>query len=203
MQFSLRGQAAPIVIDAGTVAIGTANGYIYAIDSLTGVPRMQRRVAVTEGRSDIQRLLDITGDPVVAGQFLVTTSFQGQVTAMDLNQQMVVWSEDASSIVGPAVYDNKVFVSKTNGTLVAYDLMSGQTLWENDQLLNRNLSNPVILGSTLVVGDLDGVLHLVDPNSGLLVGRSSTSGDVRSLRVIDGQLYVATRKGALSVWQNR
>lgn len=203
VQFSLRGQAAPVVIDASTVAIGTANGYIYAIDSLTGVPRMQRRVAVTEGRSDIQRLLDITGDPVVAGQFLVTTSFQGQVTVMDLNQQMVVWSEDASSIFGPAVYDNKVFVSKADGNLVAYDLMSGQILWENDQLLNRNLSNPVVLGSTLVVGDLDGVLHLVDPNSGLLVGRSSTSGDVRSLRVIDGQLYVATRKGALSVWQNR
>jgi outer membrane protein assembly factor BamB len=26
---------------------------------------------------------------------------------------------------------------------------------------------------------------------------------VRTLRVIDDQLYVATRKGALSIWQNR
>lgn len=203
VQFSLRGQAAPVAIDASTVVIGTANGYVYAIDSLSGVPRMQRRVAVTEGRSDVQRLLDITGNPVVSGQFLVTTSFQGQVTVLDLNQQMIVWSEDASSIFGPAVYDNKVFVSKADGKLVAYDLMSGQVLWENDQLLNRNLSNPVVLGNTLVVGDYEGVLHLIDPNAGTLVGRSSTSGDVRSLRVIDGQLYVATRKGALSVWQNR
>ena len=70
-------------------------------------------------------------------------------------------------------------------------------------MLNRQLSNPVILGQDLVVGDLDGVLHLIDPTSGQLVGRSKTSGEVRSLRVIDGQLYVSTRKGALSVWQNR
>jgi len=26
---------------------------------------------------------------------------------------------------------------------------------------------------------------------------------VRHLRVIDNQLYVSTRKGALSIWQNR
>ncbi len=43
--------------------------------------RMQRRVAVSDGRSDIQRLIDIDGEPVVAGQFLITTSYQGQVTA--------------------------------------------------------------------------------------------------------------------------
>ncbi|TCM63226.1 Beta-barrel assembly machine subunit BamB [Acinetobacter calcoaceticus] len=201
--FSLRGQAAPVAIDSRTVVVGTANGYVYAIDSLTGVPRMQRRVAISDGRSDVQRLIDIKGEPVISGQFLVSTSFQGQVTVMDLAVQQVVWSEDASSIFSPAVHDNKVFVSKTDGTLVAYDMMSGQKIWENDLLLNRSLSNPVALGNFIVVGDYDGVLHLIDPNSGQIVGRSNTSGEVRSLRVIDGQLLVATRKGALSIWQTR
>jgi outer membrane protein assembly factor BamB len=31
------------------------------------------------------------------GQFLVTTSYQGQVTVIDVAAQQVVWSEDASS----------------------------------------------------------------------------------------------------------
>ena len=202
-QFSLRGQAAPISIDPRTIAVATSNGYIYAIDSLTGVPRMQQRVAVSEGRSDIQRLIDIDGDPVLAGQLLVTTSYQGQVTATDLASRRVVWSEDASSLTRPEVYDNKVFVAETRGKLTAYDLATGQQLWQNEQLLNRDLSNPVVLGQNLVVGDLDGVLHLIDPNTGTIVGRSKTSGEVRFLRVIDNQLYVSTRKGALSIWQNR
>lgn len=202
-QFSLRGQAAPISIDPRTIAVATSNGYIYAIDSLTGVPRMQQRVAVSEGRSDIQRLIDIDGDPVLAGQLLVTTSYQGQVTATDLASRRVVWSEDASSLTRPEVFDNKVFVAETTGKLTAYDLATGQQLWQNEQLLNRDLSNPVVLGQNLVVGDLDGVLHLIDPNTGTIVGRSKTSGEVRFLRVIDNQLYVSTRKGALSIWQNR
>lgn len=203
VQFSLRGTASPIALDPRTVLIASSNAYVYALDILTGVPRMQRRVAVSDGRSDVQRLNDIDGDPVVAGQFLVTTSFQGQVTVTDLASQQVLWSEDASSIQRPEVSNNTVYVTQADGKITAYALTTGAQLWQNDSLLNRQLSNPVVLGQDLVVGDLEGVLHLIDPNSGQLIGRSKTSGEVRSLRVIDGQLYVSTRKGALSVWQNR
>ncbi|WP_291355398.1 MULTISPECIES: outer membrane protein assembly factor BamB [unclassified Acinetobacter] len=203
VQFSLRGVATPVALDPRTVLIASSNAYIYALDIISGVPRMQRRVAVSEGRSDIQRLNDLDGDPVVAGQFLVTTSYQGQVTVMDLASQQVVWSEDASSIQRPEVFNNTVYVAQADGKITAYALTTGQQLWQNDSLLNRQLSNPVILGQDLVVGDLDGVLHLIDPATGQLIGRSKTSGEVRTLRVIDNQLYVATRKGALSIWQNR
>ena len=201
--FSLRGQASPVSLDPRTIAVASSNGYLYAIDSLTGAPRMQRRVAVSDGRSDIQRLVDIDAEPVVVGQYVVTNSFQGQVTVLDLAAQRVAWSVDASSINRPEVAENKVFVAQGDGKLKAFDLATGQELWENEQLLNRNLSNPVLLGQQLVVGDLDGVLHLIDPNTGTLVGRAKTSGEVRTLRVLDNQLFVATRKGELSIWQSR
>lgn len=203
VQFSLRGQAAPVRLDDRTVLIASANAYIYAIDVISGVPRFQRRVAMSEGRSDIQRLVDIDGDPMVAGQYVVTSSFQGQVTVTDLASQRVVWSEDASSTNRPEVFEDKVFISTVDGKLNAYSLSTGESVWKNDSLLNRQLSNPVMLGQNLVVGDLDGVIHLIDPATGKLIGRAKTSGEVRSLRVIDNQLYVATRKGALSIWQNR
>lgn len=203
VQFSLRGQPAPVRLDERTVVVASANAYVYALDVLSGVPRFQRRVAVSDGRSDIQRLIDVVGDPVVAGQYLVTTSFQGQVTTTDLTTQRVVWSEDASSTNSAEVSGDKVFVSTADGKLKAYNLATGELLWQNEELLNRQLSNPVMLGQNLVVGDLDGVIHLIDPNTGKLIGRAKTSGEVRSLRVIDNQLYVATRKGALSIWQNR
>ena len=201
VQFSLRGNAAPVTLDPRTVLVASANAYIYAIDVLTGVPRMQRRVAVSDGRSDIQKLNDIDGEPTVAGQFVVTTSYQGQVTVLDLASQQVVWSQDASSIQRPEVVGNGVFVAQADGKITAYEITSGQKLWENDQLLNRKLSNPVYFGGDLVVGDLDGVLHLLNPATGELVGRSKTSGAVRTLRILDNQLYVSTQKGAYSIWQ--
>ena len=140
---------------------------------------------------------------MVSGQYVVTTSFQGQVTVLDLATQRILWSENSSSINRPEVTDGKVIVSQTDGQIIAYDLITGQEIWKNEQLLNRNLSNPVLLGSNLVVGDLDGYLHQIDLNSGTTLGRAKTSGEVRTLRVIDNQLYVSTRKGALSIWQSR
>ena len=203
VQFSLRGTAAPVSLDPRTVLIASANSYIYALDVLTGMPRMQRRVAISDGRSDIQKLNDIDGEPTVAGQFVVTTSYQGQVTVLDLASQQVIWSQDSSSIQRPEVVGNGVFVAQADGKITAYEITSGQKLWENEQLLNRKLSNPVFFGTDLVVGDLDGVLHLLNPATGELVGRSKTSGAVRTLRVLDNQLYVSTQKGAYSIWQQR
>ena len=203
VDFSMRGTAAPIAVDPRTVLVAWANSYVYVIDTVTGIPHMQRRVSINDGRSDIQRLNDIDGEPTVAGRYLVSTSYQGQVTALDLASQRVVWSEDASSLRSPVIFDNKVFVAQSTGQITAYDITTGQQLWQNEQLLNRNLSNPAVLGTNLVIGDLDGVLHLIDPNTGSLVGRAKTAGEVRSLRTIDQQLYVSSQKGTYSIWQNR
>lgn len=203
VDFSMRGTAAPVAVDPRTVLVAWANSYVYVIDTVTGIPQLQRRVSINDGRSDIQRLNDIDGEPVVAGRYLISTSYQGQLTAMDLASQQVIWSDDASSLRSPVIFDNKVFVAQSSGQLTAYDITTGQQLWQNEQLLNRRLSNPAVLGNQLVVGDLDGVLHLVDPNSGNLIGRAKTSGEVRSLRTIDQQLYVSSQKGTYSIWQNR
>ncbi|KAF7276590.1 hypothetical protein GWI33_010052, partial [Rhynchophorus ferrugineus] len=191
---SVRGYAAPVLLDDRTVAIATANAYVYAVDVITGIPSWQRRVAVSEGRGDIQRLIDVDGAPVVMDHYMVTVSYQGQVTVVDLNSQQVVWSEKASSLNSPAVDTANVYVANSDGRLVAYDLQNGQKLWENDQLLHRGLSNPVIINNLLVVGDYDGVLHLINPSNGEITGRAKTRGDVRTLRVEDNLLYVSTTK---------
>lgn len=201
--FSLRGTASPVKLDERTVLIAASNAYVYALDAITGVARFQRRVAVSDGRSDVSRLIDIDADPVVSGQFMITSSFQGQLTVTDLASQRVIWSEEMSANQSPAANDTAVYVTDMTGVIRAYALTTGDLLWKNDSLLNRQLSNPVLLGNDLVIGDLDGVLHLLDPATGQLIGRAKTSGEVRSLRNVNGQLFAATRKGALTVWQNR
>lgn len=199
---SIRGYAEPTMIDERTIAVSTSNAYVYALDIITGVPRWQRRVAISEGRGDLQRLVDIDGQPIIVNSKMVTVSYQGQVTAVDLATQKVIWSENASSLNSPASDGQRVFVATTEGRLIAYDLYTGQKNWENDQLLHRGLSNPVVLDGKIVVGDYAGILHLIDPITGELVGRAKTSGDVRNLRVEDNLLYVSTTKGNFSVWQN-
>lgn len=199
-QFSLRGQAAPISADGRSVIVSATNGYIYVLDGVSGLPLIQRRVALSDGRSEITRLVDVDGEPILIGSLLITTSYQGQVTATDLNQQRVVWSVNASSNKAAATDGEKIFVSHSDGKLSAYDLVSGRELWVNQHLLRRQLSNPVMFNGQLVVGDLEGVLHIINPETGEFMGREKTKGAVSLLYVDDQKLYVSTRKGTLSVW---
>lgn len=200
---SVRGYASPVMIDNNTVLIASANAYVYALDASTGIPKWQRRVAISEGRSEAQRLIDIDAQPIVVGDKLVTVSYQGQVTVTDLPSQQVVWSQPANSINTPAVTNQAIYIANNDGSLVAYDLYTGNKLWESNTLLRRKLSNPVIVGNELVVGDYDGFLHLIDPTTGELNGREKTKGLVRTLRSDNGLLFVSTTKGDLSVWQQK
>lgn len=198
---TMRGYAKPTLLDERTVLLTSSNAYVYAVDLISGVPIWQRRVAFNDGRGEIQRLIDVQGEPMVIDNKMVTVSYQGLVTAIDLNNEEVLWSNKSSSLNRVSADEQAVYVSEIDGTLNAYDLNSGRLLWDNKQLAHRKLSNPVRLGRYLVVGDYDGLLHIIEPSSGKIIGRASTAGQVRTLDVRDNQLFVTTDKGELSVWQ--
>ncbi|MCA1771025.1 MAG: PQQ-binding-like beta-propeller repeat protein, partial [Halomonas sp.] len=54
---TLRGTGTPTVIDPVTFA-GFANGRLVTLDNSNGLPLWERRIAIAEGRSDIDRLVD-------------------------------------------------------------------------------------------------------------------------------------------------
>lgn len=199
-KFSLRGQAMPISADGRSFAVTSSNGYVYLIDAVSGLPLIQRRMSVSQGRSELTRLNDIDGEPLFIGSLLATIGYQSQLTVTDLNTQRTLWSENVSSNKSVTTDGEKIFVSKSDGSISAYHLASGRELWTNDQLLRRQLSNPVMLDGELVVGDLEGYLHILNPETGAFVGRQQTKGAVNYMYVNNQKLYVSTRNGTLSVW---
>ena len=198
---SVRGNAAPVLGDDNTVIMANNSGYVYGLDVQSGIPRWQRRVAVSEGRSEVQRLIDIDGEPAIADNNMFTVSYQGQLTAVNLQSQRVMWSQDTSSLRSPALGNGLVYVATSEGHIQAFNQVTGEKAWEQDALAYRKLSNPVMIGQYVVVGDLDGYLHLIDPNTGNVLGRVRSKGEITTIRAIDNRLYVATRTGNLSVWQ--
>lgn len=198
---SVRGNAAPILYDDNTVILASAGGRLYAVDLTTGMPKWERRVAMSQGRSEVQRLIDIDGDPLLSAGQLYVVSYQGQLAAIDLDSQRLRWAVDTSSLRSLSTNLGNIYVATTDGAVQAFDEQDGRKVWQIDQLKHRQLSNPVVLGRWLVVGDADGYLHLIEQTEGKIVGRVRTTGAVRYLRVVDDRLLVQSTKGALSVWR--
>ncbi|SDJ83396.1 outer membrane protein assembly factor BamB [Microbulbifer yueqingensis] len=192
---TLRGTAAP-VISGGMVFAGLDNGKLIALDARDGIPRWEQRVAIPQGSAELERVVDIDGAPVVRGDLVFAASYQGRVVALSRNDGRGLWARDASTNHGVDVGAGNVYLSDASGSVYAYNVGNGQIAWGNDKLLRRELSGPAYFGDTVVVGDLEGYLHVLDPATGELIGREQIDGDaVRIPLLVDGDLLFALSDG--------
>ena len=195
---TIRGTSTPILRD-GTVYAGFANGRVLAFDALTGAVNWESRVAIAQGRSEIERMVDIDGTMALRGSELYAASYQGRITALDIRSGRKLWQRNLSSFSGVSQGFGNVYVADDDGTVTAY-LRDGQGIrWEQPALAFRELSRPTPVSSYLAVTDYQGYLHILSQVDGEFVGRVRVDSDgARADMLADGNvLYVYGNSGKL------
>ena len=95
---TLRGTGSP-VYSSGVVVAGFANGKVTAFRATTGEPLWDQRVMLPQGRSELDRIVDVDGTPVITANAVYAASFQGRLSAIRPTDGTVLWERDASSYV--------------------------------------------------------------------------------------------------------
>jgi outer membrane protein assembly factor BamB len=199
---TLRGTAAPLLAQ-GVAITGLDTGKLLVLSLQDGTPVWEKRIAPPQGRTELERLVDIDAEPRVMDSVLYIVTYQGNVTAIDLRNGNTLWSRDFSSYSGLDVDTRQVYITDDNDTVWALDRRSGGTLWKQTALNRRTLSTPVVNGNYVVVGDFEGYLHWLDTTDGRLVGRvrADKEGIAAAPVVRDNILYVLSNRGTLSAFQ--
>ncbi|WP_027468818.1 outer membrane protein assembly factor BamB [Deefgea rivuli] len=194
----LRNYAPPVVAD-GVVYVGQAAGRLTAISIADGRVLWEAPVALPRGASELERVTDIVAPPVVRGDVVCAVAFQGRVACFGAKQGNLLWNREISSWTGLAIDDQQVYVTDAKGQVNAYERSSGRSVWRQDLLANRLVTAPAVLGSNVIVGDLDGYLHVLNPEDGRLVGQLATDGGrIYLAPQSDGsQAIVQTGKGSI------
>ncbi|MGP5514578.1 outer membrane protein assembly factor BamB [Psychrobacter alimentarius] len=198
---SVRGSAAPTLLDNKTALLATADGRLHAVTTDSGLPQWSRRVGVGTGSSEVERMSDVDGTPIVDKNQLFAVSYSGQLLGIDLASRQVMFVKDMASLKSLAVNNQQVIATSLDGKVAAYDRNTGEMLWESEELAYRHLTNPVMIGNYIAVGDLDGVVHLFDPASGKIVSRVETKGALSSLQVQGSRLMTQSTSGQVAIWQ--
>jgi outer membrane protein assembly factor BamB len=195
---TLRGTGAPLVTNRLAIA-GLSTGKVVALDTQNGVPAWEARVAIPQGRSELDRVVDIDGGLLLSGGTLYVASYQGRMAGIDLESGRVLWQRDASSYAGVAQGFGSVYTSLASGTVEGVDERSTTALWSNDALARRQLSAPEVFSSYVAVGDMEGYLHLLSQVDGRFVGRTRVDSDGLRARplVVGDMLYVFGNSGKL------
>jgi len=194
----LRRSSSPVVYK-NHVLVGFATGKLKALDKKDGVPDWEREIGVSEGRSDPQRMLDISADPVVKDNRIYAVSYQGKIAALQGDTGKLIWEQPLSSHSGIATSHQDLFVSDHTGVLWALAQNSGQVLWKQEALYGRQLSAPALLDNFVLVGDEEGYLHWISKRDGTYVGRIKVDGSgIEATPIIkDNILYVLSRGGKI------
>jgi outer membrane protein assembly factor BamB len=185
---TLRGTGAPVYwsgLGSGLVIAGFANGKVSAFRASTGEPVWDQRVMLPQGRSELDRIVDIDGAPVVTPTAVYAATFQGRISALRPSDGTQLWERDTSTYVDLAVGYGNVYVVDDKSIITAIDQRTSTVAWEQKALFKRGLTAVAAVGNYLVVGDDDGFVHVLAQSDGRLVGRRKLDGDgIRSRCVV-------------------
>jgi outer membrane protein assembly factor BamB len=195
---TLRGTPSPVVTDNAIYA-GFSNGRFMAFNPDNGSILWEQRIAIPQGRSELSRMVDIHATPILHEGMLYVSTYQGKVAALARGTGSGIWSQDSSSSESMALFGNRLYLTQSDSTVIAYNATTGEILWENDQMLRRGLNGPQIIGDYLAVVDYKGYMHVLNRDSGELAARTRVNRKgARGAMLTDGEiLYVYGNNGKL------
>ncbi len=196
--------AAPPLVGSELVLAGFANGKLLGLASDSGQPVWQYEVGQPKGRTELERLVDVTSQPLILENAALVVGYQGKLALVNLRNGDEIWSREASSLHSPMVGAGNIYVSSANGDIKAFRGSDRRELWTQDRLSWRQTTQPVVYDDYLLVGDFEGYVHIMSLEDGSFQGQLEFDDDglrVPAQRLRNGNLLVYGNSGKMTVFE--
>jgi outer membrane assembly lipoprotein YfgL len=169
------------------------------VDPLRGTVRWEVGLANPRGTNEVERVADLVGPAMRAGDTVCARAFQAAVGCADAQRGTLLWTKNAGGAQALGGDGELVAAADPSGRLSAWRTLTGDLAWNSEHLLHRGLSGVVVVGRTVVVGDFEGQVHFLDRVNGKTLLRLPTDGSqVIGAPVVSGNtILVVTRNGGL------
>ena len=179
----IRDSSSSPVIEDNLIYASFDNGRLGVFELASGFQIWDGAISYVRGVSELENLIDSDSDPVVDSGLIYTTNYQGNVNIFDTSQRRSIWNYETSSFYSPLISRGMMTVVETDSTIRAFALKTLQESWVSDEYLNRELSNAVNFKGSLVVGDFEGHIHIIDLLNGCLLYTSPSPRDLSTSRM--------------------
>jgi outer membrane protein assembly factor BamB len=187
---SLTLRTAPGILIVGSTAfVGLPGGRLLALAVTNGGPKWEVAVGDPRGATELERIADISGAPVLAGRDICAVAYQGRVACFDAVTGTPHWAKELSSDVGLGVDERFIYAADEHGVVTALSRENGTGTWRNNKLANRHLAAPVAVGRAVAIGDGQGYVHFLSREDGAFLARVETDGSpvISTAPLVDGK----------------
>jgi outer membrane protein assembly factor BamB len=201
---TLRGNTAPR-LSGPLVVSGFNNGRVAAYEVADGDPAWEVAIANPTGRSELERLVDVSSGLSIVGNDVYVVGYHGRAVGIDLETGVVLWQQELSSYAGLGADINNVYVTTDFDAVVALERNTGTQLWRQEALRLRDVTAPTRYANTLVVGDYEGYVHWLSPDNGEFLARARAAGQrISGAPLVVGQnVYVQGDDGTVAAFTVR
>jgi outer membrane protein assembly factor BamB len=196
---TLRGPS-EMAFSGDQVVAGFPGGRLVALAGANGAVRWDVGVSEPRGATEVERLADVMGQPLVLAGDVCAASYQGRLACYEAANGALRWARDLSAMTGPGGDEQRLFVVDAKSHVHAYSRTAGASAWLQQKLEKRELSAPLALRRAVVAGDVLGYVHFLSPDDGAFIGRLELgSAIVAAPRAFGGGAVVQTQDGVVAL----
>jgi outer membrane protein assembly factor BamB len=190
---------AGLAVMNGGVFSGFPGGKLVALLLNNGALAWEATVATPRGSTELERITDIVGAPLVDGRMVCAIAYQGKAGCFDALKGSQLWARDLSSIMPLAADTRYVYATDDQGNVHALDKSTGASIWRQERLTGRGVTGAAPIGNYIAVGDYQGYVHLLARSDGAFAARVPTDGSPILLPpvVARDSVLVQTRNGGV------
>lgn len=169
---ALRSHGGIFIVNNEIALVGFPGGKVVAVSLEHGGNLWELDVARPRGATELERVADVAGLPVIGRNEVCAVTYQGRAACFDANNGSALWARDFSSFVGMDRDTRFAVLVDERDSVQALDIYSGVTVWRQDAMTRRQLTRPRIIGDYVVVGDAQGYVHVLNREDGSFVARA-------------------------------
>ena len=169
------------------------------IDPAGPTLRWEVPIGSPRGANEVERLADLIGPPIRAGELLCARSFQAAVGCVNAERGTLAWAKTIAGTDAIGGDAELIFGADASDRLTAWKTPNGEVAWTSEALMFHGLGTPAAIGASVVVGERNGTLHWLSRDKGEAQARIPTDGSMISVPpvVVNGLVIVVTRSGGI------
>jgi len=159
------------LVDGDTSYAVLSNGDVVALRTESGDLVWRRQLLLDNDAVVLSELKTPLADPVLIGDVLITSFYQGDLVALSALDGQQLWLRNLSLKSAPLVVDERLFVSTADSAVLELDPASGASMWKrqvgSSDTESGELVGPTLLGDSLLVANDHGTVSTLDMNGNI------------------------------------